>query len=55
MEVSEKPKFIKEKKILWKEKTSKEECPISLKAQDKGGICYVDNVCSKYMIGYKDK
>jgi hypothetical protein len=35
MEVSEKPKFIREQKKLWKEKTSKEECLISLKAQDK--------------------
>jgi hypothetical protein len=35
MEVSEKPKFIIEKKKLWKEKTSKEECLIALKAQDK--------------------
>ena len=35
MEISEKLKFNKEQKKLWKEKTSKEECLISLKAQDK--------------------
>ena len=35
MEVSEKPKFFREKKKLWKEKTSKEECLIALKAQYK--------------------
>jgi hypothetical protein len=35
MEVSEQPKFIREKKKLWKEKTSKRECLIALKAQDK--------------------
>jgi hypothetical protein len=35
MEVSEKPKFIREKKKLWKENTSKEECLISLKTQYK--------------------
>ena len=41
MEVLEKPKFIKEKNKLWKEKTPKEECLIALKAQDKGDIWYV--------------
>ena len=55
MEVSEKPKFIKEQKKLWKEKTSKEECLIALKVQDKGDIWYVDNGCSKHMTGDKDK
>jgi hypothetical protein len=35
MEISEKETFIREKKNLWKEKTSKEECLIALKSQDK--------------------
>jgi hypothetical protein len=35
MEVSEIPKLIREQKKLWKEKISKEECLIALKAQDK--------------------
>jgi hypothetical protein len=55
MEVSEKPKFIREKKKLWKEKTSKEECLIALKAQDKEDLWYVDSGCSKHMTGNKDK
>jgi hypothetical protein len=49
MEVSKKPKFIREQKKLWKEKTSKEECLIALKAQDKEDLWYVDNGCSKHM------
>jgi hypothetical protein len=32
MEISEKPKFIREEKNLWKEKTSKEECLIAFKS-----------------------
>ena len=55
MEVSEKPKFIREQKKLWKEKTSKEECLISLKSQDKEDLQYVDSGCSKHMTGNKDK
>ena len=55
MEMSEKPKFNKEKKNLWKEKASKEECLISLKAQDEEDLWYVDSGCSKHMIGNKDK
>jgi hypothetical protein len=35
MEVSGQPRFIREKKKLWKEKKSKKECLIALKAQDK--------------------
>jgi hypothetical protein len=35
MEVSEQPKFIREKNKLWREKTSKRECLIALKSQDK--------------------
>jgi hypothetical protein len=35
IEVSEKPRFIREQKKLWKEKTSKKECLIALKGQDK--------------------
>ena len=55
MEISEKPKFNKERKKLWKEKTSKEECLIALKAQDEEDLWYVDSGCSKHMIGNKDK
>ena len=54
MEVLEKPKFIREKKKLWKEKTSKEECLIALKSQDKEDIRYVGSGCSKHMTGNKD-
>jgi hypothetical protein len=55
MEVSEKPNFIREKKKLWKEKTSKEECLVALKSQDKEDLWYVDFGCSKHMTGNKDK
>jgi hypothetical protein len=55
MEASEKPKFIREQKKLWKEKTSKEECLIALKFQDKEDLWYVDSGCSKHMTGNKDK
>ena len=36
MEISERPKDIKEQKKLWREKSSEEKCIISLKFQDKG-------------------
>ena len=55
MEISEKPKFIKEKKKIWKKKTSEEECLISLKAQEKEDLWYIDSGCSKHMIGNKDR
>jgi hypothetical protein len=55
MEVSEQPKFIREQKKLWREKTSKRECLIALKAQDKEDLWYVDSGCSKHMTGNKDK
>ena len=55
MEISEKPKFIREQKKLWKEKTSEEECLISFKAQDKEDPWYVDSGCSKHVTGNKDK
>jgi hypothetical protein len=55
MQVLRKPKFIREKKKIWKEKTSKEECLIALKAQDKQYLWYVDSGCSKHMTGNKDK
>ena len=55
MEISERPKGIKEKKRLWKERTSKEECHITLRTQDKGDLWYVDSGCSKHMIGDKNK
>jgi hypothetical protein len=55
MEVSEQPRFIREKNKLWKEKTSKKECLISLKAQYKEDLWYVDSGCSKTMTGNKDK
>jgi hypothetical protein len=55
MEVSEKPMFIREKKKLWKEKTSKEECIIALKSQDKEDLWYVYSECSKHMTRNKDK
>jgi hypothetical protein len=54
MQVSEKPKFIREKKNIWKEKTSKEECLIALKSQDKEDLWYVDSGCSKHMTGNKN-
>jgi hypothetical protein len=54
MEVLEKPKFIREQKKLWKEKTSKEECLIALKVQNKEDLRYVDSGCSKHMTGNKD-
>jgi hypothetical protein len=54
-EVSEQPKFIREQKKLWRVKTSKKECLISIKAQDKKDLWYVDSGCSKHMIGNKDK
>ena len=49
MEISEKPMFNKEQKRLWKEKTSKEGCLISLKAQDEDDLWYVDSGWSKNM------
>jgi hypothetical protein len=55
MEVSEQPKFIREKSKLWREKTSKNECLVALKAQDKEDLWCVDSVCSKHMTGNKDK
>jgi hypothetical protein len=55
MEVLEKPKFIREKNKFWKEKTSKEECLIAFKGQDKEDLWYVDNECSKHTIRNKDK
>jgi 5'(3')-deoxyribonucleotidase len=55
MEVSEQPKFIREKKKLWREKTSKKECLISLKDQDKKYLWYVDSGCSTHMTSNKDK
>ena len=55
MEVPDKPKFIREQKKLWKEKTSKEECIIALKVQDKEDLWYVDSGFSKHMTGNKDK
>jgi hypothetical protein len=54
VEVSEQPKFIREKKKLWREKTSKRECLIALKAQDKKDLWYVNSGCSKHMKGNKD-
>ena len=47
--------FIRQQKKLWKEKTSKEECLIALKAQEKEDLWYVDSGCSKHMTGNKDK
>jgi hypothetical protein len=55
MEVSEQPKFIREQKKLWRVKTSKRECLISLKTQDEKDLWYVDSGCSKHMTGNKDK
>ena len=55
MEISEKPKLIKEKKKLCKEKTPEEECRIALKAQEKEDLWYVDSGCSNYMTWNKDK
>jgi hypothetical protein len=55
MEVSEQPRFIREKKKLWKEKTPKKECLIALKSQDKEYLWYVDSGCSKHMTGNKEK
>ena len=55
MEISEKPKFIREQKKLWKEKTSEEEYLIALKSQEKEDLWYVDSGCSKHMTGNKDK
>jgi hypothetical protein len=55
MEVSYKPKFIREKKELCKEKTSKEEWSIALKFQDKEDLWYGYNGFSKHMLGNKDK
>ena len=54
MEILEIPKDIKEKKKLWREKTSKEKCLVALKVQDKGDLWYVDSGCSKHMTGDKD-
>ena len=55
MEISERPKNIREQKKLWKEITSKAECLIALRTQDKGDIWYVDSGCSKHMTWDKDK
>jgi hypothetical protein len=55
MEVSKQPKFISEQKKIWREKTSKKECLIALKAQDKKDVWYVDSGFSKHMTGNKDK
>jgi hypothetical protein len=55
MEISEQPRFIREQKKLWKEKTSKKECLIALKSQYKEDLWYVDSGCSKHMTGNKDK
>jgi hypothetical protein len=55
MEVSEHPKFIREQKKLWRVKTSKSECLISLKTQDEKDLWYVDSGCSKHMAGNKAK
>ena len=51
MEISERPKDNREQKKLWKERTLKEECLISLRTQDKGDLWYVDSGCSKHMKG----
>ena len=55
MEISERPKQIREQKKLWKERTLKEECLTTLKTQDKEDIQCVDSDRSKYMIGVDDK
>jgi hypothetical protein len=55
MEVSEQPKFLREKNKLWREKTSKKEFLIALKAQDKKDLWYVYSGCSKHMTGNNDK
>ena len=55
MEISEKQKFNKGQKKRWIEKTSKQECLISLKDQDKEDLWYVDSGCSKHMTGNEDK
>ena len=49
MEISERPKDMKEKNKLWKERTLKEECLTTLKMQDKEDIQCVDSDLSKYM------
>ena len=55
MEISKKPKLIKEQNKLWKEKTLEHECLIALKSQEKEDLWYVDSGCSKHMTGNKDK
>ena len=55
MEVSERPKDIREQKKLWKKNTLKEECLIVLRTRDKRDLWYVDSGCSKHMTGNKDK
>jgi hypothetical protein len=55
MEVSEKPKFIREQEKLWRVKTSENECLISLKTQDEKDLWYVDSGCSKHMTCNKEK
>ena len=54
-QISKRPKEIREKKKLWKERTLKEECLIALRTQDKRDLWYVDSGCSKHMTGDKDK
>ena len=55
MEISERPKDIREQNKLWKERTLKEECLIALRTQDKRDLWYVDSGCSEHMAGDKDK
>ena len=55
MEVTKEIKFIREHNISWKRKPSKEECLIALKIQENEDLWYVDNGCSKHMIGNRDK